>query len=155
MFNIYFKEMKKFFSLIALVGVFAACEPENLQTAFTVANATATVNETVVCVAPDFDPSEVTVTYGWSVGTGLSTKSITGNPAIEAGSVTVTAHYRGAEASTTVSFPKIFAFPLFGVISPSRVRMVVDLPAPFGPMKPKNSPSSTERSRPSMPLVFP
>ena len=101
--------MKKFFSLIALVGVFAACEPENLQTAFTVANATATVNETVVCVAPDFDPSEVTVTYDWSVGTGLSTKSITGNPAIEAGSVTVTAHYRGAEASTTVSFPKIFA----------------------------------------------
>ena len=109
MFNIYFKEMKKFFSLIALVGVFAACEPENLQTAFTVANATATVNETVVCVAPDFDPSEVTVTYDWSVGTGLSTKSITGNPAIEAGSVTVTAHYRGAEASTTVRFPKIFA----------------------------------------------
>ena len=101
--------MKKFFSLIALVGVFAACEPENLQTAFTVANATATVNETVLCAAPDFDSSEVTVTYGWSNGTGFSTKSITGSPAIEAGSVTVTAHYRGAEASTTVSFPKIYA----------------------------------------------
>ncbi len=101
--------MKKFFSLIALVGVFAACEPENLQTAFNVADATATVNETVLCAAPDFDPSEVTVTYGWSVGTGLSTKSITGNPAIEAGSVTVTAHYKGATAETTVSFPKIFA----------------------------------------------
>lgn len=107
MFNIYFKEMKKFFSLIALVGVFAACEPENLQTAFNVADATATVNETVVCLAPDFDPSAVTVTYDWSVGG--STKSIKGNPAIEAGTVTVTATYAGATASTTVSYPKIFA----------------------------------------------
>ncbi len=109
MFNIYFKEMKKFFSLIALVGVFAACEPENLQTAFNVADATATVNEKIVCFAPDFDESEVTVTYGWSVGTGLSTKSITGNPAIEAGTVTVKAEYRGATAETVVSFPKIYA----------------------------------------------
>ena len=99
--------MKKFFSLIALVGVFAACEPENLQTAFNVADATATVNETVVCLAPDFDPSAVTVTYDWSVGG--STKSIKGNPAIEAGTVTVTATYAGATASTTVSYPKIFA----------------------------------------------
>ena len=107
MFNIYFKEMKKFFSLIALVGVFAACEPENLQTAFNVADATATVNEKVVCFAPDFDESEVTVTYDWSVGG--STKSIKGNPAIEAGTVTVTATYAGATASTTVSYPKIFA----------------------------------------------
>ena len=101
--------MKKFFSLIALVGVFAACEPENLQTAFNVNDATATVNETVLCAAPDFDPSAVTVTYGWSVGTGFSTKSIKGNPSIPAGTVTVTAHYKGAEASTTVSFPQIFA----------------------------------------------
>ena len=107
MFNIYFKEMKKFFSLIPIVGVFAACEPENLQTAFNVADATATVNETVVCLAPDFDESEVTVTYDWSVGG--STKSIKGNPAIEAGTVTVTATYAGATASTTVSYPKIFA----------------------------------------------
>ena len=44
MFNIYFKEMKKFFSLIALVAVFAACQPEKVQTAFTVAGATATIN---------------------------------------------------------------------------------------------------------------
>ena len=101
--------MKKFFSLIALVGVFAACEPENLQTAFNVNDATATVNETVLCAAPDFDPSAVTVTYGWSVGTGFSTKSIKGNPSIPAGTVTVTAHYKGATAETTVSFPQIFA----------------------------------------------
>ena len=46
--------MKKFISLIALVGVFAACEPENLQTAYTVANATATINVTVVSAAPGF-----------------------------------------------------------------------------------------------------
>jgi hypothetical protein len=36
--------MKKFFSLIALVAVFAACQPEKVQTAFTVAGATATIN---------------------------------------------------------------------------------------------------------------
>ncbi|MBQ9661064.1 MAG: hypothetical protein IJV37_07390 [Bacteroidales bacterium] len=48
--------MKKFFSLIALVGVFAACQPENLTTAFQVANATATLNVTVVSAAPGFSP---------------------------------------------------------------------------------------------------
>ena len=107
MFNIYFKEMKKFISLIALVGVFAACEPENLQTAFTVSEATATINVTVLCPAPGFDPSAATVTYAWS--NGATTQSITGNPAIAAGSVTVTASYDGASRSETVSFPQIFA----------------------------------------------
>ena len=48
MFNIYFKEMKKFFSLIALVGVFAACQPETIETAFTVNGAKATVTVSVV-----------------------------------------------------------------------------------------------------------
>ena len=47
MFNIYFKEMKKIFSLIALVAVFAACQPEKVQTAFSVAGVTATINVSV------------------------------------------------------------------------------------------------------------
>ena len=44
MFNIYLKEMKKFFSLVALVAVFAACQPEKVSTAFSVAGATANIN---------------------------------------------------------------------------------------------------------------
>lgn len=40
--------MKKFFSLIALVGVFAACQPETIETAFTVNGAKATVTVSVV-----------------------------------------------------------------------------------------------------------
>ena len=48
MFNIYFKEMKKFFSLIALVGVIAACTPEQVETAFKLAGGKVTVNVEVV-----------------------------------------------------------------------------------------------------------
>ena len=99
--------MKKFISLIALVGVFAACEPENLQTAFNVGNATATINVTVVSAAPGFDQSAAQVTYAWS--NGGTTQSIEGNPSIAAGTVTVTATYEGSTASETVSFPQIFA----------------------------------------------
>ena len=106
--------MKKFISLIALVGVFAACEPENLQTAFNVANATATVNATVVCAAPDFDEDDATVSYEWHFGFGSeakvqTTQSIEGTPDIPAGFVIVKAAYAGAEAETTVSFPQVFA----------------------------------------------
>ena len=46
--NIYFKEMKKFFSLIALVGVIAACTPEQVDTAFKLAGGSVTVNVEVV-----------------------------------------------------------------------------------------------------------
>ena len=107
MFNIYFKEMKKFISLFALVGVFAACEPENLQTAFNVPNATAKVNVTVLSAAPGFAQKDATITYAWS--TGETTESITGTPSIPEGSVTVTATWHGSTASTIVKFPQIYA----------------------------------------------
>ncbi len=48
MFNIYFKEMKKLFSLIALVGVIAACTPEQIDTAFKLAGGKVTVNVDVI-----------------------------------------------------------------------------------------------------------
>ncbi len=38
------------------------------------------------------------------------------------------------------SKPATVAFPEVGSSSPQRIRMVVDLPAPFGPRKPKISP---------------
>lgn len=40
--------MKKFFSLIALAGVFAACQPETIETAFTVNGASAEITVNVV-----------------------------------------------------------------------------------------------------------
>lgn len=67
MFNIYFKEMKKFFSLIALVGVFAACQPEQVQTAFSVAGATATINVQVYSINTGAAYTDVSVSS--SVGT--------------------------------------------------------------------------------------
>lgn len=42
--------MKKLFSLFALVGAFVACQPEELETAFTVDPAKATINVTVIDV---------------------------------------------------------------------------------------------------------
>ena len=87
--------MKKFFSLIALVGVFAACNPEDLSTAFSLGNAEATINVTVINT---IDGVNVT---------GQST--ITGNTVApsEAGipkqDITVTATYQGATGSTTLT----------------------------------------------------
>ena len=46
--NIYFKEMKKFFSLIALVGVIAACTPEQVDTAFKLSGGKVLVDVEVV-----------------------------------------------------------------------------------------------------------
>ena len=47
------------------------------------------------------------------------------------------------------SCPKTDTSPEVARASPSRMRMVVDLPAPFGPRKPCTWPDSTARSRPS------
>jgi hypothetical protein len=41
------------------------------------------------------------------------------------------------------SLPKMVALPLVGWIKASNVLMVVDFPAPLGPIKPKISPSLT------------
>lgn len=72
MFNIYFKEMKKFFSLFALVAVFAACQPEKVQTAFTVAGATATINVQVFNV-------NTGAAYGGTYTLNASEGTVSGN----------------------------------------------------------------------------
>ena len=104
--------MKKLFSFIALVGVFAACEPENLQTAFNVDDATLTLKVNVISAAPGFDENAAEVTANWSNGevtTGL-TSTITGKPSIALGSVKVTAKWNGSTSEpVTVTFPQIFA----------------------------------------------
>src|SRR6266850_3563844 len=47
------------------------------------------------------------------------------------------------------SWPLIVIRPLVGLSRPAMMRMVVVLPAPFGPRKPWISPGSTERLTPS------
>src|SRR6266849_5254951 len=45
--------------------------------------------------------------------------------------------------------------PEVGGINPVSIRMVVDLPAPFGPRKPKKQPRGTVRLSPSTAALFP
>ena len=100
MFNIYFKEMKKFFSLIALVGVFAACNPEDMTTAFQVAPAEVTLNATAVCAEPGYTGASISYSPA---------QTVTGTPVLSAGSITATATYNGATGTSTVDYPMILA----------------------------------------------
>ena len=62
---------------------------------------------------------------------------------------------RTSTLSLRVSSPKTSARPPVGRMNPSSVRMVVVLPAPFGPRKPKTSPGKTSRSTSLMPRFLP
>ena len=86
--------MKKFFSLIALVGVFAACQPEKLTTAFEVAPAQATINAKVVDILTGEDVT--------SAATITSETTLTGTPALAAQDYTVSATYKDGKGSATV-----------------------------------------------------
>ena len=93
--------MKKFFSLIALVGVFAACQPEDLKTVFKSAPAQLTINVTKV----------VNSVNGKDV-TSVANKTnfaLTGNPDIPAGTGTVSASYNSATGTAEVGYPHILA----------------------------------------------
>src|ERR1700723_95528 len=48
-----------------------------------------------------------------------------------------------------MSNPPTVTVPFVGGIKPVIIRMVVDLPAPFGPRKPSTSPRATEKEIPS------
>src|SRR5262245_50185906 len=54
-----------------------------------------------------------------------------------------------ASGSRARSWPSISTRPAVGLSSPAIIRMVVVLPAPFGPRKPWISPGSTSRLTPS------
>src|SRR4029077_14792978 len=58
-------------------------------------------------------------------------------------------------ASRQGSPPSSRTVPLSARSRPSSTRMVVDLPAPFGPRKPVMSPGATVRPRPSSAFVRP
>lgn len=101
--------MKKFFSLIALVGLFAACEPEQILTAFEVNDAVATIDVKVVDVLTGDDVTSV-ATITASKGTvANAVVTVTGDPAIQAQDITVTATYNGSTASLAVPVNYILA----------------------------------------------
>ena len=86
--------MKKFFSLIALVGVFAACQPEKLTTAFEVAPAEVTINAKVVDLLTGEDVT--------AAATITSETTLIGTPAIAAQDYTVSATYKEGKGSATI-----------------------------------------------------
>src|SRR5713226_1003869 len=57
-------------------------------------------------------------------------------------------------STSLIGLPRIRALPAVGKISPIRSLMVVDLPAPFGPIKPNTSPDSTCMFSPSSDVFF-
>jgi hypothetical protein len=101
--------MKKFFSLIALVGVFAACQPEKIQTAFTLAGGSATINVKVVDINNHGDYSG-TYTLTSSAGT-VSGNTVT----ISAGESTKLA---GQTVTVTVNGPKFVKPYTYDVLVP-------------------------------------
>ena len=62
---------------------------------------------------------------------------------------------RTADGSVTTLCPATSAVPLVGRTSVQRMPMVVDLPAPLGPRKPKISPGRTSRSMPRTAWIWP
>ena len=80
--------MKKFFSLIALVGVLAACQKENLKTAFKVDPGVATINATAISVDGKDITSDVTFSYnGQASNVFYSTESAAFNQVVSVSAV--------------------------------------------------------------------
>lgn len=101
--------MKKIFSLLALVGVFASCQPEKLETAFEVANAVATVTVTAVDVNTQ-QPVNATISASDAAATiAGNVVTLTGSPALTARTVTVVANYQGKDYSQSVSINALLA----------------------------------------------
>src|SRR5713101_5860745 len=57
-------------------------------------------------------------------------------------------------STSLIGLPRIRALPAVGKISPIKSLMVVDLPAPFGPINPNTSPVSTCIFSPSSEVLF-
>ena len=93
--------MKKVFLFIALVSVFAACQPEDLKTIFTSENAQLTIN--VTTVINSVNQKTVTDEAQWEP------VNVVGNPDIPAGTAKISATYNGAKGETEVGYPRILA----------------------------------------------
>src|ERR1700721_760115 len=62
---------------------------------------------------------------------------------------------RTVSRSETTSWPATLAVPEVGSARVHRILIVVDLPAPFGPRKPKVSPAATSKSMPRTASISP
>jgi len=108
--NIYLiNKMKKFFSLIALVGVFAACQPETISTTFEPKDAQVTIQMTAVDLATGEDVTAQTQFSSTAGTVSGSTITITGNPDIPATNFTVTAKYGNGAYQDTFKIPALAA----------------------------------------------
>lgn len=87
--------MKKLLSLIALAGIFAACQPEEIETAFEVPNAVANIKVVAVDVRTNTQVTPNSVTPSVSGATYASgVVTITGNPTIAKQTVTLSVNYK-------------------------------------------------------------
>ena len=85
--------MKKLYMLLALAGIFAACQPEELQTTFEVDAAKAVINVECIDIQTN-QPVSATLTTSTGVVNG-SQVILTGNKELPATEVTITAEYQG------------------------------------------------------------
>ena len=85
--------MKKLLSLIALAGIFAACQPEELKTAFDAAKAKATINVRVVDVRTKEAPASYKVLADGKEVSG-SVITLEGSPALAQKTVSITVRYQ-------------------------------------------------------------
>ena len=114
MFNIYFKEMKKFISLIALVGAIAACTPEQIETAFKLSGAKVIVEVEVydVISGSAYQGSyTVNSTIGTVSGNTITYQADESQPiaALENCKVSVTGPKLAKEYSSIFAVPSVLA----------------------------------------------
>jgi len=100
--------MKKFFSLIALVGVFAACQPEKIETTFDPDPAEATIQMTAVDLGTGKVTTDVTYSAEGATVSG-STLTIKGTPNIKARDLTVNATFGNGKYSETYHINDLIA----------------------------------------------
>ena len=102
--------MKKLFSLLALVGVIAACQPEKLETAFQVADAVVTITVNAVDVNTQQPAVGVTVSASDPAATvSGNVVTIKGNPALTERNVTITATFEGKAYSQSLTIKALRA----------------------------------------------
>lgn len=117
--------MKKLLYVLAAVGLFAACQPEEIQTAFEVNPAKAVITVGFV----DVNKPDVAVTSGvkLTADTGTVdgfTVTLLGNKALSATTVKLTATYKGYTTEMSVNVPELKA----GGVSYINVNMIVGKP---------------------------
>ncbi len=96
--------MKKLLSLIALAGIFAACQPEEIETAFEVPEAVANIKVVAVDIRTNTQVTPASVTA--SVGTySAGVVTITGTPTISKQTVTLSVSYKADYMAAAKAYP--------------------------------------------------